>query len=1031
MAIVHAQPDFRRLFGVAVGLVCASTFAIGVTIWWLHSDAIHDASKDSTNLSVVLAEQIANSIQSIDLVLTEIKNQEEKFGAAPAEEFHRALRSEETHRILVELGSRLQQAEFITLVDRNGKVVNTTLQWPSPEIDLSDRAHFRHFRNNDDKDIFISDALTNRINGTNFISFGKRITGKDGAFLGEVLIGIKLSYFESIYKSISRLADQTFLLLRRDGTVIVRYPDQVVRAGEKIPPASPWHRLVSQGGGAFQAPGLFDGRARLMAVQPLKRYPLVVNVGVAEKVALASWRKQAMTLGIGALLLTLCSAVLLYALRKQFLRLATAKAKVVEKARELEGANAQLSTAHAQTNAALNNMSQGLIMLDSQARLVLCNKRYLEMYGLRPEFVVPGRTLREIVEHRAAVGSFHPVDIDLYLAEVEDAVSRQKGFTKVTELHDGRIISIVNEPMEGGGWVATHEDVTKEKRADERIAHAEYVDGLTGLPNRKCFYEQLEQELKRIQRGERLAVLCLDLDHLKHVNDTLGYPAGDKLLMDVADRLRACIRGIDIVARLSGDEFAIVQKLFDQPADAAALVTRIRTAIREPFDLDGHSVTVDVSVGISIAPNDATNLDELMKTVDLALYEAKNTGRGRYCFYDPEISALLQARYVLEQELKDAFSNGEFELFYQPIVDLIDDKITSFEALLRWNHPERGLVSPAEFIPVAEEMGLIISLGEWVLRAACAEAATWPENIQVSVNLSSAQLADNSLPNAVVGALASSGLRANRLELEITESALIENTVANLDTLKRLHELGVKFAMDDFGTGYSSLSYLLSFPFHKIKIDRCFIAALSEKSESHAIVRAIANLARNLELRVTAEGVETEQQLQQVRMLGCTEMQGYLFSPPRAAADIVQFFTPGTEYARSLISVNASSDRKNGKMCGIRPDIVCNHLLTGRECDVLMGIMAGDTSKESARHLNISPRTVELHRARILKKFGVKHAADLVRTMLSTGCPTSRVRNSLLFGKPVEATVAVTALGCSYEEPDSVPGGHPRARTAN
>ena len=262
--------NFRRLFGVAVGLVCASTLAIGVTIWWLRSDAIHDASKDSANLSVVLAEQIANSIQSIDLVLTEIRNQEEKIGAAPSEEFYRILRGEETHRILMERASRLQQAEFITLVDKNGKVVNTTLQWPSPEIDLSDRTHFRHFKNNDDKEMFISDALTNRINGTNFISFGKRITGKDGAFLGEVLIGVKLSYFESIYKSISLLPEQTFLLLHRDGTVIVRYPDQVVHAGEKIPPASPWHRLVLQGGGTFQAPGIFDGRARLMAVQPLR-----------------------------------------------------------------------------------------------------------------------------------------------------------------------------------------------------------------------------------------------------------------------------------------------------------------------------------------------------------------------------------------------------------------------------------------------------------------------------------------------------------------------------------------------------------------------------------------------------------------------------------------------------------------------------------------------------------------------------------------------------------------------------------------
>jgi predicted signal transduction protein with EAL and GGDEF domain/DNA-binding CsgD family transcriptional regulator len=496
----------------------------------------------------------------------------------------------------------------------------------------------------------------------------------------------------------------------------------------------------------------------------------------------------------------------------------------------------------------------------------------------------------------------------------------------------------------------------------------------------------------------------------------------------VADRLRGCVRDIDLVARLSGDEFAIIQKLLDQPSDAAALAVRIRDAIREPFDLDGHQVTVDISVGISIAPNDATELDELMKTADIALYEAKNTGRGTYCFYGPEMNARIQARGKLEQDLQSAVANGEFELFYQPIVNLDDDKITSFEALLRWNHPERGLVSPAEFVSVAEDMGLIIPLGEWVLRTACSEAATWPDDIRVSVNVSSVQLTNINLVNVVVGALASGGIEPNRLELEITESVLIQNTAANLATLKSLHDLGVRFAMDDFGTGYSSLNYLLSFPFHKIKIDKCFIAALSDKHESHAIVRAITDLARSLKLRVTAEGVETEQQLQQVRLLGCTEMQGYLLSPPQPAAEILQFFTPRAGCADNLIAINASADRKNGKMCGIRPDLVCSHRLTGRECDVLMGIMAGETSKVSARHLNISPRTIELHRGRIKKKFDVKNSADLVRVMLTTACLPSRPKSAFTYSQSPEIKVAVTPLGGSVEEPKYDPGAHRRAR---
>jgi EAL domain-containing protein (putative c-di-GMP-specific phosphodiesterase class I)/DNA-binding CsgD family transcriptional regulator len=325
-------------------------------------------------------------------------------------------------------------------------------------------------------------------------------------------------------------------------------------------------------------------------------------------------------------------------------------------------------------------------------------------------------------------------------------------------------------------------------------------------------------------------------------------------------------------------------------------------------------------------------------------------------------------------------------------------------------------------------MGLIIPLGEWVLRTACAEAATWPDDIRVAVNISSIQLTNKNLVNAVVGAIAAAGIQPNRLELEITESVFIQNTVANLATLKSLHELGVRFAMDDFGTGYSSLSYLLSFPFHKIKIDRCFVAALSDNHESHAIVRAIADLARSLKLQVTAEGVETDQQLQQVRLLGCTEMQGYLLSPPRPAAEILQFFTPRSESADNLIAVNASKDRKNGKMCGIRPDLVCGDRLTGRECDVLMGIMAGDSCKESARHLNISPRTIELHRGRIKQKFDIKNSTDLVRVMLTRGCTPSQPKSALRYSQSPEIKVAVTPLGGFIKEPESDPGDHRRGR---
>jgi diguanylate cyclase (GGDEF)-like protein len=1014
MSLRADRSRFRILVVIAAGLLGAAVLAIGLTVWWLRVDAISDATSDTGNLATVLAEQTNLAVQSIDLVLNEVQERLENLGARTQDNFGHLQQDKDTYHALTDSLSRLSQAALIALIDKNGRVVTTTQKWPTPTIDLTNRDYFQHFKDNDDKGIYVGKPVADHTTGLETIFFGKRINDSNNAFLGMIIVGVRVTYFQRIYNSIKSLNDQVFAILRKDGTLLVRYEDHKLVAGEKMPAGSPWYRLVSQGGGVFRSPGYFDGTPRLLTIRPLSDYPLVINVGVSETAALAGWRNHARTIGIGTLLVIICSVFLLRALTNHIKRLVSSEAALADE--------------QAKVDAALNNMSQGLGMLDATARLVVCNQRYLEMYGLSPEIIKPGCSLREIIEHRAATGSFCADDIEQYLADTLAAVAQRAVFNKMTRLHDGRIIRIVNHPVEGGGWVSTHEDVTEEKRAEERIAYEAYVDDLTGLPNRKVFCEQLEQELKRVQRGERLALLYLDLDYLKQVNDTLGHAAGDKLLKGVADRLRGCVRDLDVVARLGGDEFAIIQKLLDQPSDAAALAMRVRDAIREPFDLDGHQVTVDISVGISIAPNDATELDELMKTADMALYEAKNAGRGTYCFYEPEMNARIQTRSKLEQDLQSALANGEFELFYQPIVSFDDDKITSFEALLRWNHPERGLVSPAEFVPIAEDMGLIIPLGEWVLRTACAEAATWPDNIQVAVNISPVQLNNKNLVNVVVGAIASAGIEPNRLELEITESVLIENTFANLATLKSLHDLGVLFAMDDFGTGYSSLSYLLSFPFHKIKIDRCFVAALSDNHESHAIVRAITDLARSLKLQVTAEGVETDQQLQQVRLLGCTGMQGYLLSPPRPAAEILQFFTPRTEYADNLIAVNASADRKNGKMCGIRPELVCNHLLTGRECDVLMGIMAGDTSKESARHLNISPRTIELHRARIKKKFDVKNSADLVRMMLTTSCPPSRPKAAFLYAQSAEITVPVTPPGGTVEEPESDPGAHRRVR---
>ena len=537
----------------------------------------------------------------------------------------------------------------------------------------------------------------------------------------------------------------------------------------------------------------------------------------------------------------------------------------------------------------LNNMSQGVLMFDQAARLIFCNQRYIELYGLAPDVGTPGSTLRDLLKARMAAGSFSG-DPDDYTRNLLEVIAQGKSTSAMIRLSDGRVIALVNKPIAGIGWLATHEDVTERNRAEERIAHMARHDALTDLPNRILLRDRLEHDLKRVKRGECLAVLCLDLDHFKGVNDTLGHPIGDELLKAVADRLRRCTREPDTIARLGGDEFAIIMNGVEQPSDAAALSKRLRDAITKPYNINDHQIVVDISVGISVSPDDGSEPDQLLKNADMALYGAKADGRGTYRFFEPEMDARMKGRRELEMNLRNALVNNELELYYQPLVNLKNNEISAFEALLRWHHPTRGMISPNDFIPIAEETGLIVPVGEWVLRKACEETANWPDDVKVAVNLSPAQLKSRNLVQVVMSALANSGMAANRLQLEITESVLMQNTFATLATLHELRKLGVQIAMDDFGTGYSSLSYLRSFPFDKIKIDRSFIQDLANGAEPYAIVRAVTGLANNLSIISTAEGVETQQQLDTLQNVGCTEMQGHLFSKARPAGEIAQLF---------------------------------------------------------------------------------------------------------------------------------------------
>jgi len=535
-------------------------------------------------------------------------------------------------------------------------------------------------------------------------------------------------------------------------------------------------------------------------------------------------------------------------------------------------------------DAALDNMSQGLCLFDARQRLEVVNRRFFEIFGLPRDKVRPGVTFREFVEMKVAGQNYGGKTADEVLAERTESLSRRGKATHFYELRSGRVIACSYNKTSDGGWVATYEDVTERQQAEAKIMHMARHDALTNLPNRLLFREKMEQAL---ERGEQFAVLFIDLDRFKGVNDTLGHPVGDALLCAVTKRLQMAVRGADTVARLGGDEFALIQ-IGARPTDAKELASRIIESISESFDVLGHQVVIGASLGIAMAPTDGTEPDLLLRNADMALYRAKGEGRGTYHFFQPEMDAQMQARRSLELDLRKALTNGEFEIHYQPLIDLASDKISGFEALVRWNHPERGIIGPDDFIPVAEEIGLIVPIGEWVLKQACKDAAAWPGKLTVAVNLSAVQFRHPALALSVVSALGASGLAPARLELEITETVLLQDNRTVLDVLHQIRELGVRISMDDFGTGYSSLSYLRSFPFDKIKIDRSFIRELGKENDCVAIIRAVTRLGRSLGMITTAEGVETAEQLKILREEGCTQVQGYLFSAPKPATEIPQ-----------------------------------------------------------------------------------------------------------------------------------------------
>lgn len=558
--------------------------------------------------------------------------------------------------------------------------------------------------------------------------------------------------------------------------------------------------------------------------------------------------------------------------------------EIARGAEERERLSIELAKQAQISAAALGHMAQGLCMFDAEDRLVIHNDRFAELYHLPAHVLLGGASLEEIHTVLAGSGLVAPAP------PTADRGNATERTTKLeVHLRDGRIIEVQRRALPGGGWVATHDDVTQARRSANEIAFLAAHDTLTGLPNRATFNAHL---VASAQTGGSYAVHMIDLDRFKEVNDTLGHPAGDEVIRRTASCLRDVIGPHDIAARLGGDEFAIVQKGFDGPAGAISLGKRIIAGISEAFEFQGHTIEVGASVGIALAPAHGNDAETLMKASDLALYSAKEAGRGQCTLFERAMDDELSTRRQLEAELRLAITEKQFVLHFQPLMDMGARTIDSVEALLRWEHPTRGLLTADEFIAVAEETGLIVPIGEWILQEACSEAATWPSHIRLAVNVSPAQFRRGDFTNTVVGALASTGFSPDRLELEVTEAILLQDEAVLHTSLTQLAQLGISFAMDDFGTGYSSLNYLRTFPFKRVKIDRSFVADLTSAADALSVIQATIELSRKLGLGITAEGVETANQLAILDAEGCTQAQGYHISHPLTARDIRSVLRP-------------------------------------------------------------------------------------------------------------------------------------------
>jgi diguanylate cyclase (GGDEF)-like protein len=890
-------PRLRTFLSIAIVVGTAAILARGFAMWTMRSDAIDDASRDVVHIATILADQTAQSIKGIDQSLARLQQHLTALQETAPDDFQAAIRSTQMQERLGELTARLPQAAAVAIASPTGHIVNHSASWPAANVDGFDFPAIHQAGGT--SELHVSAPATGRVEDANTVLFSRRVTSRHGDILGVVIVAIPIDSFKPIYNAVESMGDVAFMLLRSDGAVLLHYPDPG-SGGEKMPPQSPWYAAVAQGGGFYRSSGDLGDQPRFVAVHAVADYPLVVDAGETESAVLAPWQRIATMIAAGTTLTLIGFGFLLRALYVQLRNLSAARSSLAERENELNRQSHELATANTQIDAALNNMSQGLCMFDKSGELVICNERYLRIYEMSSAVVRPGSSFVDVLKYQQSAGNFSG-DPQRFAEALRARLAQGQMVNTTNRLANGRVIEVANEPMIGGGWVETHDDITERQRSEARIARMARYDALTDLANRVLFREKADEALERYKStGIGYAIFIFDLDLFKSVNDSLGHPVGDALLKAVATRLQGMTSETDTVGRLGGDEFAILHIAeADQREGATNLASRLLEVVGAPYEIDGHRIIIGTSIGIAIAPDHGLDNEKLLKNADLALYRAKSDGRNSFRIFEPEMDHELRLRRALEIDLQNAVPNGELEAYYQPLVNADDGQTCAVEALIRWRHPQQGIVAPDRFVPVAEERGMISAIDRWILHRACTDAVQWPEHIRLAVNLSPIEFRTGDVFEMIGGALVESGLAASRLEIEITESVLLQKSERNISILHQIKGLGVSIVLDDFGTGYSSLGYLRMFPFDKIKIDKSFVREMPDRADCAAIVCAIAGLGRELDMVTVAEGVETWEQLELVRAAGCKQVQGFLFSRPCPASQLTFGRANGVELRRA------------------------------------------------------------------------------------------------------------------------------------